>query len=609
MKWITGIELNNYRAFASSGKIEIPFKNQTLIFGENGSGKTSFYHALKDFLNSSINRRQDFILNRFEKEKGNDQGWIKIKLRIDNEENEYSFSDNTDRSNFNHPDFILANKLRGFLDYKKLLKVYALDVDEDKTPNFFDFIIRDLLGEHRINDPAGGTITTELFYEYSLIRDGLLNYPSHSAKYKNAENKLNNFDYTIRNLLIEVFENVNVFLDEYFENNVEVGILYNSIGLKPRKKGKKKEMFEELNLKISFCGKEIEYRTFLNEARLSALAVCIYLASIKAYKPPEIMLKVLYLDDVFIGMDTSNRYPLLKIIHEEFIKMGYQVFISTYDKEWFEMAKHWFEVKECPIKPYEFYIESSDEKNVPDKPVIIPTKGNYEKAEAYFKKKDYPAAGNYLRKECEFILKNLLLNEYKINSDGSPVKELENLLNALVKQFSDLNIEYPKELLDSLKIYRKSFLNPSSHDDVSSPLFKKEIQDDFILVSKLRAIPKPEKKLVVTNGQLFTYNNSANNYSAEIELCDSIFKVSFNGQITTSNYKFRVNDWQWNGVQFAGPNGIEMPVEQRINFCRQERFLQNIFIAIYQSTGIEIPDNLEDSITIGNRGTLYDLLK
>ena len=54
MKWITGITLNNYRAFVKSEIIDIPQDQHLLIYGENGSGKSSVYNALKDFFNSSF---------------------------------------------------------------------------------------------------------------------------------------------------------------------------------------------------------------------------------------------------------------------------------------------------------------------------------------------------------------------------------------------------------------------------------------------------------------------------------------------------------------------------------------------------------------------------
>ena len=55
-----------------------------------------------------------------------------------------------------------------------------------------------------------------------------------------------------------------------------------------------------------------DYNQVLNEARLSAISTCIYLASIKN-NPQAIEYKLLFLDDIFIGLDMGNRLPILKM--------------------------------------------------------------------------------------------------------------------------------------------------------------------------------------------------------------------------------------------------------------------------------------------------------
>ncbi len=45
---IETIEINNYKAFYDKYKINVAGKN-LFIYGENGSGKSSLYYALKDY--------------------------------------------------------------------------------------------------------------------------------------------------------------------------------------------------------------------------------------------------------------------------------------------------------------------------------------------------------------------------------------------------------------------------------------------------------------------------------------------------------------------------------------------------------------------------------
>ena len=50
---IKTLEITNYKAFYGTHKINVGGKN-LFIYGENGSGKSSLYYALKDFFQSSM---------------------------------------------------------------------------------------------------------------------------------------------------------------------------------------------------------------------------------------------------------------------------------------------------------------------------------------------------------------------------------------------------------------------------------------------------------------------------------------------------------------------------------------------------------------------------
>ena len=56
---ITKIEIKNFKAFRGPDVIDLGEKGQNLLlYGENGSGKTSLYEALKFFLESGEGRHQ-----------------------------------------------------------------------------------------------------------------------------------------------------------------------------------------------------------------------------------------------------------------------------------------------------------------------------------------------------------------------------------------------------------------------------------------------------------------------------------------------------------------------------------------------------------------------
>ena len=93
---------------------------------------------------------------------------------------------------------------------------------------------------------------------------------------------------------------------------------------------------QEILLTVKFFDRDIpEHHRFLNEAKLSAIAIAIYFSSILLQ--PESDLKILALDDVLIGLDMSNRLSILDILDEYF--SDYQIFLTTYDKAWYEIVK------------------------------------------------------------------------------------------------------------------------------------------------------------------------------------------------------------------------------------------------------------------------------
>jgi energy-coupling factor transporter ATP-binding protein EcfA2 len=499
MRWITGITINNYRAFSKPETISIPQGQHLLIYGENGSGKSSIYNALKDFFSSSFPLPAfEFKLNAFEKAMHNTNGAVTIKIAEEDAnghtlENDYTFSAPDSNSTHRQKQIQLANKIKGFLDYKKLIKIHALNVPADTRPNMFDVIVKDLLCEHRIANLKGGATTDELLEEYNRLAKILLVTPIHYGIYKTARDELRKLDAALFTLLGQIIEKTNKYLNEYFKNKVNVTIEYHNLEIYKPSPSQKRQMREELPLIVQYAGLEIaHYQAFLNEARLSALAVCLYLASIKTNPLMASDLRLLFLDDVFIGLDTSNRIPLLEILRDEFIKEDFQIFISTYDRHWFELARQWFDNNNCKFKTLEMYVEDDGNPNTLERPVLIDkSSGHFENAKRHFDAKDYPTAANYLRKACEKELRRILPGNKTLitNHNTGEVKKIDKL-EILINNF----LEYAaKNGLDCgpfrhFKTYKKIILNPLSHDDLEAPHYRREIQAGIDLVQSLQKI-------------------------------------------------------------------------------------------------------------------------
>ena len=81
---------------------------------------------------------------------------------------------------------------------------------------------------------------------------------------------------------------------------------------------KDKKIKGEIGLNIHYLGIEnVDHLEILNEARLSALAISIYLAAIVTNPiVQKTNYKIIFLDDIFVGLDMSNRLPLLEILQK-----------------------------------------------------------------------------------------------------------------------------------------------------------------------------------------------------------------------------------------------------------------------------------------------------
>jgi AAA15 family ATPase/GTPase len=156
---ITKIDIKNFRAFYGDYSIDLCKSGKNLlVYGENGSGKSSLFFALKLFLNSHVNN-YNFLdyCNIFVET--TDGGYLKLSLR----ENEYSklityeWSNTTKETN----DILIldAAKTSGFVDYKGLLKTYFLTPEGNRV-NIFDILINNLLA-HSINSYTQTSFTED----------------------------------------------------------------------------------------------------------------------------------------------------------------------------------------------------------------------------------------------------------------------------------------------------------------------------------------------------------------------------------------------------------------------------------------------------------------
>lgn len=481
MKRITKIEINNFKAYYGKyAPLDLPEGQNVLIYGENGSGKSSLYKALNSYFGSSVDPTVNFTNNHYNAMQDGD---VTIEFS-DFDANTATIIAGTNTSYFfgtkgsNHAvQFIqTAALVKGFLDYTDLLKVYLHD---DPEPNLFKLIVLSLLSTY-IPVSAGGT--KPLGAHWQELQEDLIqnSYTRQDRLHKRALRELPLYEARLRTTLNDIFVELNRLLQDYFPDlAISIGYLLQPLDFNYHKHKGEWYITADLRLTVSKNGVLIVggYSEYLNEARLSAMAICLYLSSLLR-TPAGVDLKILYLDDVFIGLDAGNRLPILNILRAEF--SGFQKFISTYDRHWFELAKRHFLIQQdTSWSNIEIYVGT---KELPNHQISIPifTKGlsNYDRALQYLHSRtnpDYPAASNYFRKAIEQLIKEYV-PQYE-TEDINIVQLPEYKLTQLLTRTSSFLNRAGVSIVEVQRIQSMlgQLLHPLSHHEITTPIYRNEL--------------------------------------------------------------------------------------------------------------------------------------
>ncbi|RAM58908.1 hypothetical protein DS66_03790 [Mesotoga sp. SC_3PWM13N19] len=477
---INSISLKNFRSFRGETKISLDNNCKSiLIYGENGSGKSSLYQALNYFLSSGATSQD--IKNFTNIDPSDEESYVKLEIKEDSEAPKiYEWEESADP--FNEQLIVEASRTKGFLDYKALLETHFLFRNDDRV-NIFDLVVNKLLANYL--NPVESKTFKEEFEDLELI----VSERRSDRRSERLEKALLKFNNGLVTTLQELSDKANEILEK-FEQNVKISISLATGGVREAT-GQKALTGKEIILNAEYFGRNLDqHHKFLNEARLSAIAISIYFASILIVPPGK--LRVLFLDDICIGLDMSNRLPLLKIINEYFVQNDYQVFLSTFDRYWYELSRSVFADACSHLKCIELYVGKDSQRGEACFSITIQDRMSYlETAIAYYEACDYPAAANYLRKACESELRRILprhltLDVNRETGEVRKITKLENLETNFIKFLQDNDLD--DKPFRELKTYKKIVLNPLSHDDLEAPHYGAEIEGGIKLVESLKNI-------------------------------------------------------------------------------------------------------------------------
>lgn len=290
-----------------------------------------------------------------------------------------------------------------------------------------------------------------------------------------------------------------------------------------------------ISIKIKGIDDRGDFKNHFNEAKLKLISIAIYFALAKKYETQN-SLKLLVLDDFLTSLDMANRKIITQYILDNF--NDYQIIILTHNLQFNNLLKRLLDTTEWDTK---ILFTINEDNNL--KSIVKDKNDDYiNEAKIFINTEDYDLriAGNLLRKAFESIINEFeqLLELGKVetlqkiiaalkNNDkyfyNKPHEVLENLIkdfekmfenkqqpdNAKIKQIKlkidqiknnkitftkkgEENQEY--NIIKKIEFYKNILLNPSSHDNSENEVYKSECENTIILLEELNIMLKTLKR-------------------------------------------------------------------------------------------------------------------
>jgi len=511
---LTQIQIQDFRAFAGTFDLPLPDGCNLLLHGENGSGKSSLSFALREFFTLNSDSKLTPSQNPIEpyrhvfpdtnpKPRPRNP---RVKLTFDKtpldrgilwEERKLhplEVGDATNPASTTQPqreNIAAISNSSGFFDYRALLRA-SLTKEPDKLPEqLFDLFAETLLAGFSVVTVGGKQTVGKLWSNAKSAKP----LKRHKRAIARANDTVGVFDRAFTPYLAQITDKANEFLQYFPHSRLRIvrleyaGSSYAKASLSLTGKAIVPE--------IEFNGTKVAlYQEFLNEARLTALALSVFLAAVvlsdgdPANPDP---LRLLVLDDVLIGLDLNNRLPLLELLRIEFPR--HQILLLTHDLVWFEIAReHTSEWGTCKWNHARLFEEPTgpSEPYMPRFNRINPATDDVKIAEGYLRVGDLRAAAVYVRAAYETTLKSLCKTmSLQVAYQPNPRDiDADTLWRTILRKHAAMK-ETGKAFLNPgliplLSAVRSQVLNRLSHSGAST-LTPTELQTALKTIAQLRS--------------------------------------------------------------------------------------------------------------------------
>ena len=558
MAGIKEIEIEGFKAFPNKFSLELD-KN-LLMYGENGSGKSSIYYALHALLQSVYKSdhgakyfryedSEENLINIYKLDDVKNNGFKPhIKITLDNEhqwelsrDGLSSTPDTADDSELR-----LLNKTSAFINYSYISRFRSARNSE--TINLWNVFIKDILPFYV---PAGTDKTlADTYYELMENR-----HPHREQK------NISRFNEYLSKFIESVNSKASYIYNQYFKDKEEANTLIQvkyakdddnienphheefQLFYERRTKGEAyRWRYPKIGLHIEVDNIIIQKpQSFFNEARLTAIALAIRFACLQGGKIQEG--KFLALDDMLISLDMSNRMKVIDYLLSECNQ--YKIYLFTHDRAfnnfiWNKISKKGYKNQWLHKRIYMHH----------SAPMLIDEDDDcISKAKRFYEIQDYESSAIYLRKSLEETIGNLLPYELKTRADGS-FATLEALWQKLIKYYSDNGKSIDKNTQKVFDDSKLLILNPAAHfQRLSNPIYKKELEMTFDLHTQLSHIDRIENMLCIEKGKIFNFTHPTKLYKCDFSI-DKDFILEQGDRLISVMPKCKDIQWNYNGIMY-----------------------------------------------------------
>lgn len=600
---LKSISIEAFKAFSNKQKINLN-NNNLLIYGENGSGKSSVYWALYTILQSANKSASEIdkyfaefkpgyqnthqtLVNRDAK---HTDASISIELDIGEEEPKKYTIKEGHQNTVKDPDLTLFNDTSDFINYK-LLQNFSAATNREAV-NLWRVFERDIFPFIKSVDPGKNLLDyiQELTQDVPRTKDGAKVY--HRSK-RNYTKKLDKLNQQIVELIERIEERANAYLKDYFfegKNVLSISLDFTrqwEFDLVARKVWRDRNTsLRKDSLKIemkafrwSLAKKDWELvprpHSFLNEANMTKVAFAMRLAALVEHPQLE-KTGILVLDDILISMDMVNRKPLVKVLLQHYTQKT-QTVIFTHEPGFFDYLKS--EIRSSGQDNWIFYEALPVIKDGIPAPIISEKPTHLERARNQYNQLDFEAAGNYLRKSAEEFSRMFLPKRLQFDAEGKP-HDHSAMVDKCIKYASQNQIK--PALFKSLDDHRKHVFNVLSHDAYDYPKFKEELDESFATLEELWKIRVLEIHLGELKLKIEMTDQKGDHYEYKALVFDELRSIEFDDETFIPKVRVHFEIWQ---------NGSYLKSEY--DWIMLEKLYET-----WKKTAPAAPDSYLDGITV-----------